>query len=348
VTRACTLFRTVADSLVALVMVLAMLASAVAARAAVVGDGLRPGEFVWSPELAPRGPVAIIVSLPGQRAYVYRNGVRIGTSTVSTGKPGHDTPGGIYSILEKKREHYSNLYDAAPMPFMQRLTWDGVALHAGGLPGYPASHGCVRLPQAFAERLFAVTGLGTVVVVADAATFPASVVTPGLFSPIDSATGSVRAEAPTPSAGDWFPERSPEGPLTVLLSTADRDIVVLRNGIEIGRAAVAVEDGAAAIGSHAYLLLEGTRSEPSPVLPDRPALRWQSLPMPGTAGVSDGELRSAFESRRIVVPGWFAQAVRAALQPGATLVLTDEPLQPRLDEIDRDVDLLTTDAADPG
>ena len=93
-----------------------------------------------------------MVSIPQQRAYVYRGGTLIGVTTVSTGRPGHDTPTGRFEILEKRREHFSNLYNNAPMPFMQRLTWDGIALHAGQIPGRPASHGCVRLPLEFARH----------------------------------------------------------------------------------------------------------------------------------------------------------------------------------------------------
>jgi lipoprotein-anchoring transpeptidase ErfK/SrfK len=124
---------------------------------------LAPGEFVWQPEAASEGSVEIVVSLAEQMAYVFRGGTLIGVSTVSTGKPGNDTPTGSFEILEKRREHYSNLYNNAPMPFMQRLTWDGIALHAGEIPGYPASHGCVRLPAGFASRLFAVTRIGATV-----------------------------------------------------------------------------------------------------------------------------------------------------------------------------------------
>ncbi|HQZ32008.1 MAG TPA: L,D-transpeptidase family protein, partial [Arenimonas sp.] len=121
----------------------ALLLAAVGVRGQPAGSfELLPGEYLWLPELSPRGPVLVLVSLPEQRAYVYRNGVRIGVATVSTGKPGYETPTGVFTILQKKREHYSNLYDDAPMPFMQRLTWDGVAMHAGRVPGYPASHGC--------------------------------------------------------------------------------------------------------------------------------------------------------------------------------------------------------------
>ena len=126
-------------------------------------DSLQPGEFVWEPGLAEQGEIEIVVSLPLQRAFVYRGGTLIGVSTVSTGREGHETPAGTFNILQKRREHYSNLYDNAPMPFMQRLTWDGIALHAGEIPGRPASHGCIRLPTAFARHLFAATELGAAV-----------------------------------------------------------------------------------------------------------------------------------------------------------------------------------------
>ena len=150
---------------------------------------LEPGEFLWHPEVSPSGPVVVIVSLPEQRAHVYRNGLRIGVSTVSSGKPGHSTPTGTYPILQKRVEHYSNLYDDAPMPYMQRLTWGGIALHAGRNPGYPASHGCIRLPREFAELLYDVTSHGTTVVVADETSHSADVVWPGTKSPVDSYTG---------------------------------------------------------------------------------------------------------------------------------------------------------------
>ena len=128
--------------------------------AAAAETALDPGEFVWQPDVAPTGAVEIVVSVPLQIAYVYRGGTLIGVSTVSTGRPGHDTPRGRFEILQKRREHYSNLYNNAPMPFMQRLTWDGIALHAGQIPGRPASHGCVRLPLEFARLLFGVTEMG--------------------------------------------------------------------------------------------------------------------------------------------------------------------------------------------
>jgi lipoprotein-anchoring transpeptidase ErfK/SrfK len=111
--------------------------------------------------------VLIVVSLPSQKMFVFRKGELWDVSKVSTGKPGNDTPEGIFPILQKKAMHRSNLYDDAPMPWMQRLTWGGVALHAGRVPGYPASHGCVRLPGGFAKKLYAITrSSSTIVIVA--------------------------------------------------------------------------------------------------------------------------------------------------------------------------------------
>ena len=133
---------------------------------------LKPGEFTWHPERQRTGPVAVVVSLPEQRVHVYRNGIRIAVATCSTGKPGHETPTGVFVVLQKDKHHKSSTYDDAPMPNMNRLTWSGIALHAGNLPGYPASHGCVRLPMDFAQNLFGMTERGMHVVITDGETAP--------------------------------------------------------------------------------------------------------------------------------------------------------------------------------
>ena len=130
-----------------------------------LGAQLKPGEFEWHPERSENGPVLVIVSRDDQILYAYRNGIEIARSTISTGKKGHATPTGVFSILQKREEHYSNLYNNAPMPYMQRLTWTGIALHAGQLPGYPASHGCVRLPEWMAKHFFENASVGTPVLV---------------------------------------------------------------------------------------------------------------------------------------------------------------------------------------
>lgn len=129
---------------------------------------LAPNRYVWTDEQA-QGPVSVLISIPDQRAYVFRGETLVAASTVSTGKAGNDTPTGNFTILQKNAKHFSNLYNNAPMPFMQRLTWDGVALHAGRNPGFPASHGCIRLPAAFAKKLFEITQLGATVEVTDEA-----------------------------------------------------------------------------------------------------------------------------------------------------------------------------------
>jgi lipoprotein-anchoring transpeptidase ErfK/SrfK len=121
-----------------------------------------------TPEEALADGVLIVVSLASQRMFVFRDGELWDSSKVSTGKRGNETPVGTFPILQKKVHHRSNLYDDAPMPYMQRLTWGGVALHAGHVPGYPASHGCVRMPKAFAKKLYGITGFSsTLVVVTD-------------------------------------------------------------------------------------------------------------------------------------------------------------------------------------
>ncbi len=142
--------------------------AALASEAAI----LAPNRFVWSDDLTAPSmatqPLSIVISIADQKAYVYRGETLVAASAVSTGKDGKETPVGTFTILQKAETHKSNLYNAAPMPFMQRLTWDGVAIHAGNNPGFPASHGCIRVPTAFAKKLFSVTSVGTPVLVTDA------------------------------------------------------------------------------------------------------------------------------------------------------------------------------------
>jgi hypothetical protein len=128
-------------------------------------------------------PLMAIVALGEQRVTIYDADGRILRAPVSTGQRGYETPAGIYSVIQKEAEHYSNLYDDASMPFMQRITWSGIALHAGVLPGHPASHGCIRMPHGFAERLFGATSLGMRVIVVPSDVTPVSFSHPALFKP---------------------------------------------------------------------------------------------------------------------------------------------------------------------
>ena len=131
------------------------------------GLSLEAGEFAWLPgsEENSSAPVTLLVSLRDQRGYLYREGRRIAVTTVSTGRPGYDTPTGVFPIMGKAKMHYSNRYENAPMPWMQRLTNWGHALHAGNVRPTPASHGCVRLPSEFAKQLFALTRTGDLVII---------------------------------------------------------------------------------------------------------------------------------------------------------------------------------------
>jgi hypothetical protein len=125
---------------------------------------LKPGQYVWR-KGSFSGEPTVVVSLTDQLAYLYRGDQLVAVSTVSTGKDTNPTPKGIFSVLAKKPMHRSIKYDNAPMPFMQRIDDYGVALHAGHLPGHPASHGCIRLPAEFAKRLYGVTDLGATVMI---------------------------------------------------------------------------------------------------------------------------------------------------------------------------------------
>jgi peptidoglycan hydrolase-like protein with peptidoglycan-binding domain len=132
-------------------------------------------------------PLQVVVSRDQQSLVVYDGDTVVATSKVSTGKAGHATPTGIFSILEKRRRHESNIYSNAPMPFMQRLTWSGIALHGSNhVPDYPASHGCVRLPSKFAASLFKMTGYGMHVVISDRQIAPVEVASEMLFQPSES------------------------------------------------------------------------------------------------------------------------------------------------------------------
>jgi lipoprotein-anchoring transpeptidase ErfK/SrfK len=127
--------------------------------------GLKPGEYVWAATAPAEGDTRIVVDLLTQMTYVYRGDKLLGAASMSSAKTGHITPYGYWSILEKRPFYRSKKYDNAPMPWMQRIDEYGIAFHGGANPGYPASHGCMRLPMKFAEKLYGVTRIGTKVVI---------------------------------------------------------------------------------------------------------------------------------------------------------------------------------------
>jgi hypothetical protein len=267
---------------------------------------LKPGQYIWAPEVAPQGPMLLIVNVKTQRAILYRNGVPIAATTVSTGRPGHSTPTGVFTILQKQVEHYSSKYDSAPMPYMERLTWYGVALHAGHLPGYPASHGCIRMPSGFAKLLYGSTKLGMTVVIAAMPAAPRVAPAPTIVS--DGPADTISA-----SAIVWDPERSPSGPISVIVSASDRRALVLRNGVVIGSSPVSVTG--AVTGTWAYAL----RSI------DKDGQHWVRVQLSATS--TPNELVPLSEWQRFVAPEAIKNAVAGVVAPGMTIVVTPDSLR---------------------
>jgi hypothetical protein len=274
---------------------------------------LKPGDYIWHPEISPSGPVVVIVSLPEQRMYVYRNGVRIGRSTVSTGKPGKRTPTGVFTVLQKKVSHESSIYKGAQMPHMQRLTWSGIAMHAGQLPGYPASAGCVRMPEDFAEKLYSVTSNGTTVIIADNDSAPSHTTRPGvLFS---GTSGGLPQPIPK-SRFVWTPEKATKGPMSIIVSAGDGTAHVYRNGVEIGHALIGGLSTRTVSGTHVFSALTTVDSDGR--------RDWLS-------STSIGGRRPNLEdlAKRVTIPPAFRDDVRVLITPGTTLIVTDQPVSGR-------------------
>jgi len=289
----------------------------------------KPGDYLWHPEISPAGPVVVIVSLPEQQMYVYRNGVRIGRSTVSTGKKGNATPTGMFTILQKKVRHESNIYKGAQMPHMQRLTWTGIAMHAGRLPGFAASHGCVRLPVDFAEKLYSVTSNSTSVVITDDKFAPGETAEPGRLL-----SGKIGASYSRPALSavqfEWHPEKAPTGPLSIILSTTDQEAYVYRDGIEIGRASLTATGLDQDLGSHVYSALDKFNADGR--------REWISTASFGHAHAPD--IKDLAQC--VTIAPEFLEHVRLAVSAGATLVITDVRVGSQTLS-GPDVNILTTD-----
>jgi hypothetical protein len=282
---------------------------------------LKPGQFVWHPERSPEGPVAIIVSIPDQRVFVYRNGIRIAVSTCSTGKPGHSTPTGVFTILEKDRNHHSSTYNNAPMPNMNRLTWSGVALHAGNLPGYPASHGCIRLPLKFSELLFGVTHVGTPVIVAGSHSDPKEVTHPGLVLSeyAESEFGAVKSNL----KGEKLPWQTEvvagETSTSVIVSHADMTITVLENGKTVASGPATISDPSTPLGRHVFMLVGAHDG--------RQGLSWHAITHHDQTGIPLGQPDEAV-LQRIKSDEAVRQAIAARMHPGMVLITTELPSHP--------------------
>lgn len=258
------------------------------------------------PAAVPEGPVQVVVSIADQGVAVYANGTLFAQSAVSTGKKGHSTPTGVFSVLEKRRFHRSNLYSNAPMPYMQRLTWSGVALHAGELPGYPASHGCIRLPEDFARLLWTTTRTGARVIVAPHEIAPVEItharlaalkkaeipIALELHGPAIEGGEMIRTAAAAPpapvsdgpdtaatrpGAGVTAPQRKgaslAAGPITILVSRKTGKLQVRQAFKPVFDAPVSLKSPEQPWGTHVFTALETPEA-------DTGRLRWMALSMP--------------------------------------------------------------------
>lgn len=280
---------------------------------------LKPGEFTWHPDRQPTGPVAVVVSLPEQLVHVYRNGVRIAVSTCSTGKPGHSTPTGVFVVLQKDKNHHSSTYNDAPMPNMNRLTWSGIALHAGNLPGYPASHGCVRLPLDFSAKLFEVTHLGTPVIIAGSHSDPWELTHPGMvlsgyaeneFKDVEAGLAAKKQPA------DWTEAEA--NPVTsVIASSADRKIELIQDSNVIATAALDIK-GPEPLGNHVFVLQGADQGAQG--------MKWVAITHhTDEDGTFQPEERAL---GRLTAEAAFIEQLKAKMHPGMVMILTDAPLSP--------------------
>jgi hypothetical protein len=277
---------------------------------------LEPGEFTWNPDRSPEGPVAIVVSIPEQRVHVYRNGVRIAASTCSTGKPGHETPTGVFTILQKDKDHHSSTYNNAPMPNMNRLTWGGIALHAGKLPGYPASHGCVRLPYDFSEKLFTVTHIGTPVILAGSHTDPYELIHPGMV--LASYAEDEFEDAVNHLEGKKHPKDWSEGEsypvTTILASSADDEIELLENGNVVATGKLFIK-GKPQLGEHVFLL-QGAHE-------GQKGLAWHGISHHTDPAFPHNPEENLIN--RITADTSFVKQMQPRMHPGMVMIVTDLP-----------------------
>lgn len=281
-------------------------------------DSLKKGEFTWAPKIAPEGPILVLVSLSEQKAYTYRNGVLIGISTISSGKKGHETPTGVFHTMLKDAKHRSSKYNNAAMPYTQKFTSFGIALHAGGLPGYPSSHGCVHLPSEYARLLYEETPLGMTVVVSNETSSPESLNHPAFLSPVyDKGNLQPHERLSESETYRWTPEKSSTGPISILISRSDKRLVVLRNGTEIGRCKVTVKNETDSIGTVLYVAQKASEAN---------QIKWTANKLSDNYYGRVANASSTSQMERIKIPDEFLQKCGPVIAEGTTLLVTDAPI----------------------
>jgi hypothetical protein len=301
---------------------------------------------------ASKGPLQIIVSIADQRISLYENGVLIARSSVSTGVERHPTPLGVFSVISRHKWHRSNIYSGAPMPYMQRITWSGIALNAGELPGYPASHGCIRLKEDFAIRLWHLARRGTRVIIAPEDVRPVEITHAQLFarkpqvasaSPeagtatlasndsiaaatTHAALGSGTAEvakASDPASASVAPRKVV--PISVFVSRQSSRLFVRRGFKPLFDVPITIRNPAEPMGTHVFSVME-SRNEGT-------AMRWTVVSIPETSGLLKGPPGSHKEPllpdqanavlERIDIPQDVADRISELLTPGSSLIISD-------------------------
>jgi hypothetical protein len=319
----------------------------------------------------PQGPFQVIVAIASQQVSLYGENGFIARVPISTGTPAHPTPTGIFTVIAKARWHASNIYSGAPMPYMERITWSAIALHAGPRPGYPASHGCIRLPQDFAVRLFQMTKIGTRVIVTRDAVAPIEITHPKLFVPEKPtehtaalAAGSIKgaisiaadipaaerpsAAAGTTSGGNTTVESKP-APISVFVSRKQGRIFVRRGFTELFDLPIGIDEPDRPIGTHIFTAM-GLKD-------DGKAMRWTVVSVPShyrhqvvrsPKGHVGGDTMhpeqvvatpstAAEALDRLVLPPEAIEQISSLLMVGSSLIVSDNALS---DETDAETDFI--------
>ncbi|HEU4378593.1 MAG TPA: L,D-transpeptidase [Hyphomicrobiaceae bacterium] len=330
-------------------LLLGMLVALVYAMAVPATSAQRPGDQTarrvepMAVARKPNGPLQIIISIDRQTLRLFDQDGLVEQATVSTGTGGFPTPTGIFSIIDKEKDHFSNIYRGASMPYMQRLTMSGVALHSGIVTGRPASHGCVRLPHAYAIHLFRLTRLGARVIIANVELSPASIEHPRLFKPqrpqLATASGAsvklaslpkqeqdrlalaaalaseLQREVARAKIGEATAEREAALKATavsVFISRATQRVYVRHGFLPLLDAPVAIRDADHPIGTHVYTAVQTAG--------DGTHMRWTAVSYPQKAGASD----AGRALDRIELPAEITERISGMLTPGATLIVSDQ------------------------
>ena len=314
------------------------------------------------PEPLPKGPLQIIISIADQRVSLFDNGALIARSSVSTGMEGHPTPLGVFSVISKQRWHRSNIYSAAPMPYMQRITWSGIALHAGVVPGHPASHGCIRLKNDFAVRLWHLTKRGTRVIIAHGDVQPVEITNPHLFQPkaasgsseFQTATvatksigtaaatqGSLVSNAETPEAASLqVPGSVPAAsapkkivPISIFVSRKLSKLFVRQGFTPLFDVPVKIENPEEPLGTHVFTAMEfqneGTAIRWTVVsIPDEfprieGATKGREAPVKQTALSVPSPDQANAVLNRIEIPQDTVERISELLTPASSLIISD-------------------------